>query len=167
MIGWAGIFTDWADTAEPAMEEEIVHLRDNVLAPLTDPEVTALDDAWDFQATDRSLTTHPFSVSYVDFLRWSNGGTFQNGDRQFQMFAVSEIRNYLLDYGIPAFMQGAIPFAMDGGGSFYLFDMRKPPVDDEYPVLFNHCSELEWDESIIVGSSFLEACTCPTAPCDL
>ena len=63
------------------------------------------------------IPNRPFPESYLSFLRWSNGGSFFNGDRKFDgVFLTDKIREYLLCYWIPMKMPGAVPFSFDGGG---------------------------------------------------
>src|SRR2546430_173494 len=77
--------------------------------------------------------------TYLDFLRWSNGGRFRNGNRHFHCFLPScRIREVSLIFDLLGDMPGAVPFAEDQGGNIYLFDMRLPPKDGEYPIVFNH-----------------------------
>jgi hypothetical protein len=95
--------------------------------------------------------------SYKAFLGWSNGGTFVAGDREFQMLKVQELREYLLLYDVPRDMPGAVPFGLDGGGGFYLFDLRGPPDDrGEYPVLFAPSKDLGYESAVVLGRSFEE-----------
>ena len=44
----------------------------------------------------------------------------------------------MISHCIPEYMPGCVPIAFDGGGTFYLIDMREPAVDREYPILFGH-----------------------------
>ncbi|HEY4262442.1 MAG TPA: hypothetical protein VGM98_19930, partial [Schlesneria sp.] len=39
-----------------------------------------------------------------------------------------------------------VPFALDGAGGFYLFDMRNGPVNGEYPIATAHAGNLGWDD---------------------
>jgi len=57
-------------------------------------------------------------------------------------------------------MPGAVPFAFDGGGGFYMFDMRADPQGDEFPIVFSHSGNLGWgeDEFVPVAATFREAC---------
>ncbi len=88
--------------------------------------------------------------SYLSFLRWSNGGNFVKGKREFGFFPAVDsrcgVRAMMLVYHLPEYMPGAVPFAFDGAGSFYLFDMREPPIDDEFPVVLSHAGSLGWGE---------------------
>ncbi len=66
----------------------------------------------------------------------------------------------MLAYHLPEYMPGALPIAFNGGGTFYLLDMRKPARNGEYPVVCSHAGSLGWDadESTRIADSFLSAC---------
>jgi hypothetical protein len=99
--------------------------------------------------------------SYLDFLRWSNGGAFRCGARWFDpVFKTDQVRGTMLAYDLPEYMPQALAFAFDGAGTFYLLDMRQPPVGDEYPVLIVHASNLGFNSTTCrkIASSFIEAC---------
>jgi SMI1 / KNR4 family (SUKH-1) len=102
--------------------------------------------------------------SYLSLLAWSNGGEFRMGGRWFQFFpAVDPVHGVLAiseAYGIPRYMPGALPFALNGGGTFYLLDMRETAVAGEYPVVCSHSGNLGWapDECVRIADSFPEAC---------
>jgi hypothetical protein len=50
-----------------------------------------------------------------------------------------------LAYHLPEYMPGALPFAFNGGGVFYLFDLREPAdADGQYPVVAVHAGNLGW-----------------------
>jgi hypothetical protein len=104
------------------------------------------------------MPTGPLPDSYRSFLRWSNGGEFRTGERWFQFFPLQEVRELLLGYHVPQYMPGALPFASDGGSVLYLFDMRNPPVDGEYPVLVASTGRLDYEAARSVGASFPAAC---------
>lgn len=97
--------------------------------------------------------------SYLSFLRFSNGGYFETGERVFQMFG-TKVRDMMLAYRFPEFAPLAVPFALNGGGVFYFFDMRAPPnARGEYPVLCAPSGALRVDDVPRVAGSFVEACT--------
>ncbi len=48
----------------------------------------------------------------------------------------------MLAYHVPEYMPLAVPFAFNGGGTFYMFDMRSPPVNGEYPIVC--CGSGRW-----------------------
>jgi hypothetical protein len=104
-----------------------------------------------FDPGNWTMPTFSFPKSYLSFLRWSNGGNFTKGCREFGFFPAIDsrcgVRAMMLAYQIPEYMKNAVPFAFDGAGSFYLFDMRRPPVDDEFPIVLSHAGSLGWDEN--------------------
>ena len=178
-VRWDKVFTK-RYRAKGATEAELRSLVSSVLSPLTGEEVAAIaaSQSNPFPASDPlhgfykpfdprawRLPATPLPASYLDFLRWSNGGEFLNGDRCFSpFFAAGQVRGYLLGYNIPQYMPGAVPFAFDGGGRFYLFDMRQGPIDGEYPVLFVGAGNLGYDDAVHAGTSFIDACTRSTDP---
>jgi hypothetical protein len=100
---------------------------------------------------------------YLAFLRWSNGGWFRSGEREFGFFPTqgpSGVREMMLAYHLPQYMPGALPFAFNGAGTFYLFDMRKKAVSGEYPVVCSHAGNLGWeqDKCCLVADSLEAAC---------
>jgi hypothetical protein len=102
----------------------------------------------------------PLPPSYLSFLRWSDGGQFGTGERWFQFFDTRRMRSMMLAHSLPQYMPGALPFALNGGGVFYLFDMRKPPAGGEYPIVGAHAGYLSWDPPAwrSVADSFPDAC---------
>lgn len=62
----------------------------------------------------------------------------------------------LVAYQIPFYLPGTLPIAFDGGGTFYLLDMRQAPVDGEYPILFASAGALDFTESPCLAASFPE-----------
>jgi hypothetical protein len=163
-IDWAAVF-DHADRNPPLDPG----LRDAVSASVcTPPDAGERDaivaeggpdpDLWKFPA-------RPLPPSYLDFLCWSNGGFFLTGDRELQMLAAEELREYLLTYRLPYHRPGAVPFALDGGGGFYLFDLAEEPDGrGEYPIVFAPGGDLRFDDPEIVGRSFVEVCRGRTKP---
>lgn len=100
-----------------------------------------------------------FPQSYLDFLSFANGGEFQNGERYFQFFGTVGLREMNLAYEFAEYMPGSVSFAMDGSGNHYIFDMRKPQVKGEYPILYAHSGNLDYDECRLVAGSFNELCS--------
>jgi SMI1 / KNR4 family (SUKH-1) len=129
------------------------------------PRRDLLFNTWrPFDAAAWSVPDRPLPASYLSFLRWSNGGEFRTGERWFQFFPTLDpghgVRAMLLAYHIPQYMPGALPIAFNGGGMFYLFDMRQPAAGDEYPVVCAHSGNLRWNPAAcrLVANSFEEAC---------
>ncbi|MEE4568890.1 SMI1/KNR4 family protein [Paenibacillus polymyxa] len=100
-----------------------------------------------------------FPDRYIELLKYSNGGEFQNGERYFQFFNTEDLREMNLAYELPEYMPGAVSFAMDGSGNHYMFDMREEKRNNEYPILFAHSGSLGYDECEQVAHSFMELCT--------
>jgi hypothetical protein len=102
----------------------------------------------------------PVPPSYLSFVRHSDGGEFRNGDRLFQMWGTG-LREFLISYHVPQYVPLAVPFAFNGGGVMYLFDMRNPPgADGEYPILCAGSGRLTFDphHSPKVADSFPDVC---------
>lgn len=180
-IDWTNVFTI-RYPATGASDETISEAISATFAPLTKEELATIagtqtnpfppDDPLysqycPFELCQWQLPSKPFPPSYLDFLRWSNGGSFFNNDRYFDpFFACQELRQYLLGYHVPQYMPDAVPFALNGSGCAYLFDMRQDPVNGEYPVLFASLGNLRYDQSKEVGKTFVEACSGVTNPQD-
>lgn len=91
---------------------------------------------------------------YISFLKESNGGGFLNGDREYQWFSSEEVKDFYYSYKFNIFMPFAFPFALDGNGSFYLFNLRR--LDNK--VYTVSASNMGWDEEecYILAESFCE-----------
>jgi hypothetical protein len=155
-----------ADLRRPLSEEEADQIGRSQTNPF--PRGDSLHASWrPFDPHRWRLPDRPLPPSYLSFLRWSDGGAFFNGDRRFDPFLpCGELREYLLGNHIPQYMPGALPFAFDGGGRFYLFDMRNEPVRGEYPVLYVGAGNLGYEDAVLVAASFIEACRGTTNPAD-
>jgi hypothetical protein len=170
---WSSLFTA-SFPVEGASEDELRTLVAALSKPLSEEEISAVNALQSnaflasdplhrhcaaADARDWRIPTNPLPPAYLDILRWSNGGSFWSGDRRFDpFFSASEIRPYLVGYQMPQFMPDAIPFAFDGGGNFYLFDMRRPSIGGEYPILFVGSGNLGYNDAVLVATSFVEAC---------
>jgi hypothetical protein len=152
------------DLRRPLSEEEASQIARSQTNPF--PKADPLHASWrPFDPRRWRLPDRPLPPSYLSFLRWSDGGTFGNGDRRLDPFLpCGRLREYLLCYAVPQHMPGALPFAFDGGGCFYLFDMRAEPVRGEYPVLYVGAGNLGYDDAVLVASTFIEACRGTTNP---
>ncbi len=117
-----------------------------------------------FDAAAWLVPDRPLPESYLSFLRWSDGGEFGNGERWFQFFSALEagdgVRATTLAHHLPQYMPGALPVALNGGGTFYLLDMRLPASGGEYPVVCAHAGFLSWVPGAwrVVADSFGAAC---------
>jgi hypothetical protein len=165
-IDWANIFAE-AWPVAGASEAEIAHLIEQIRAPLSPGEVAVINAGQrnPFRPGDPSqwvIPQRPLPQSYLGFLRFSNGGEFCNGGRRFQFFpALSPrhgLRAMLLAYGFPEYMPLVLPFALNGGGVFYTFDMREAAVNGEYPILVTEAGNLGYEDAKLLAASFVEAC---------
>ena len=173
-MDWESVFQHVAKEPQ-ATDDEIAYLQESVLAVLTESEIAEInsqqqnpfpasdplhDKYQPFDPSQWDILKRPFPESFVEFLRWSNGGNFVRGERNFCMFGTQSIREYLLAYQIPEYMPGAVPFAFDGAGGFYLFDMRDEPIDGEYPIVMAHSGSLGWDDDQMkLADTFLQSIT--------
>jgi hypothetical protein len=129
--------------------------------PPTDPLYTAYRP---FDPSVWVIPSRPLPPSYRSFLRWSNGGQFGNVERWFQLFPAIDdghgVRAMLLAYQLPEYMPGTLPIAFNGGGVFYLLDMRQPAVGGEYPLVAAHAGYLAWEPRAwrFVADTFPDAC---------
>jgi hypothetical protein len=172
-IDWAQLFTEShprpgadettldrfvAELGKPLSDQEVQVAERSQSNPF--PPAHLLHDSYrPFDLRKWRLPGRPPPPSYLSFLRWSDGGTFVNGGRRFDpLFACAEWRYVLLGYRLPEYMPGAFPFALDGGGCFYLFDMREEPVRGEYPVLYVGAGKLCYEDAVLAAASFVDAC---------
>jgi hypothetical protein len=174
-MNWSKVF-EHASPKKGATQREVLALVANLRRALTPDEVARVNAAQHnpFPANDPlHAAWHPFDPtqwvmpanrkippSYLSFVRHSDGGDFRNGDRLFQMWGTG-LREFLLCYNVPQYMPLAVPFAFNGGGVMYLFDMRKPPdADGEYPIICAHagCQTFDPPDAPKVANSFPEAC---------
>jgi len=98
-------------------------------------------------------------ISYLNFLRFCNVSEMENGERYFQFFDIPGSREYTITYMFPKWLNGAVSFAMNGGGYHYIFDMRQKSIPGEYPIYAVSSGNLGWDEAFFLGNSFLEVVT--------
>lgn len=159
-VDWSRVFED-AKPVAGAAEAELTILRD-VWRPVGDDDAPWLRQPGELDRARRwTLAGALPPASYLDFLRFSNGGSFGNGERSFSsFFEVHTLRGMMVGYGIPEDMPSVLPFAFDGGGVFYAFDMREPPVDGdgEFPIVAFHASTPCWPEASVVAQTFEAAC---------
>jgi len=182
-INWEKVFSK-CFPENGATEAELLALTSTICNLLSDEEVGAINASqrnpfhkkthplyatWKpYDPRRWQLPSKPLPRSYLAFLKWSNGGSFIIGERRFDpLFRADTLRSYLLCYSIPQYMPESLPFAFDGGGCFYLFDMRCDPVKGEYPILFADAGNLGYDDAAVVAASFVEACKGRTDPRDL
>lgn len=153
-----------ASVSRPLTEREIADVTAQQLNPFL-PGSPWHAEFQPIDATPWRLPARPLPPSYLELLAWSDGGDFGNGDRWLQLFPTDGpggVRAMTLAYHLPEYMPGALPFAFDGGGVFYLFDMREPAdADGEYPVVAAHAGNIGWaadEECWPVADTLVEAC---------
>lgn len=83
---------------------------------------------------------------YLDIMEESNGGGYLNGEREYQFFTIKEVMEFYKEFHFSRYMPYAFPFAMDGNGNFYLFNLRKR---DE-AVYWTSASNLGWEKILKV-----------------
>ena len=152
----------------PASDADIAAFVETIFAPLTSCEIKELisdhkqivgDGHFDppFDPVAWLLPNRKLPDSYLNFLRYSNGGFFAGANRDFDpLFSTHEVRDYMLGYGIPHWMPLSCPIGFNGGGTFYLLDMRDDSRTNDYPVLFTHAGNLGYDDAVILANSFAE-----------
>ena len=164
-MDWTSIFSQH-NPRPGALASEIVLLADTIFLPLSIAEMRdAQTQSARIDPTKWQLPDAELPASFLDFLQFSNGGDFGNGERWFQFFPALDskhgLRAMLLAYEFPEYMPLALPFAFNGGGTFYAFDLRRKAIDGEYPVVASHASCLGWnsDDHWLVAPTFRQACS--------
>ncbi|MCH8147401.1 MAG: SMI1/KNR4 family protein [Planctomycetes bacterium] len=160
-VKWASIFDEVLDHPDGADDNVIEAFLSTVQQPLSDGELAWLNDIQP-EPVRWKIPDDPIPASYLSFLRWSNGGEFRNGERLLQFLpaldAVHGVRVTMLAYGVPYFKPGILPFAFNGGGIFYAFDMRlKAPASGEFPIVAAECGGLP-GAIFPLADTFVAAC---------
>jgi hypothetical protein len=152
-----------AEVARPMSATEIQEVNAGQSNPF--PASDPLHSVWQpFDAAAWVILNRPLPPAYLSLLRWSDGGEFKTGERWFQFFpalsARHGVRAMMIAYQLPQYMPGAVPIAFNGGGTFYLLDMRQPAVDGEYPVVCADAGYLAWESRAhcVVADTFVAAC---------
>jgi hypothetical protein len=159
----SGIRRFVASIARPLTRAELNAINHGQQNPY--PESDPLSATWRrFDPSKWTIPNRPLPVSYLDMLAWSDGGEFRTAKRWFQFFPTLDldhgVRAMLLAYHLPEYMPGALPFAFNGSGVFYLFDMRQPANQGEYPIVCSHSGNLGWnqDQCTRLAETFEAAC---------
>lgn len=94
---------------------------------------------------------------YISLMHESNGGIYMNGEREYQFLSLKEVTEYYEAYMFSEYMPYAYPFAMDGCGNFYVFNLR---TDDEC-VYAVSAGNMGWesDECYKIAKTFKECLT--------
>lgn len=142
---------------KPLSEQEIAEIRGRQRNPF--PKSNPLHELYKpFDPAKWSIPNKSLPAAYLDFLRYSNGGEFGNGERYFQFFGADELRAMMLAYEFPEYMSGAVPFAMDGCGHHYAWDMRRYWEDGKYPIVVSHSGNLGYEDALQIAETFMELC---------
>lgn len=171
---WDKLFAD-AEPQNGATAEEIDEFVRTIAAPITSDEERELleehrqvvgEGCFDppFDPTRWELPSRPLPSSYLAFLRYSNGGFFRGEHRDLDpLFTTREVRDYMLGYSILHWMPMTLPIGFDGGGGFYLLDMRGNK-HSEYPVIWAHSGNLGFSDAIELAPSFQQFIECGLGP---
>lgn len=129
----------------------MIELFDKIWQKTSGIEEAQLDIIFDF------LRSNHFPVcelpdTYIELLNESNGGDFTIGNREYQLFSAEETLQAYQSYNFPVYMPFAFPFAMDGCGNFYIFNLREKD-DCIYAV---SSSDLEWDECHKIANNLMQ-----------
>ncbi|MEZ6056979.1 MAG: SMI1/KNR4 family protein [Planctomycetaceae bacterium] len=166
-MNWTEYF-DNCRTEPGATDSEIDTFVLTVSAPLTSSEVQELleehrqvvgDGCFDppFKPESWRLPTRSLPSGYLDLLRFSNGGFFDGQHRDLDpLFSTREVRDYMLGYSVPHWMPMTLPFAFDGGGGFYLLDMRDDSLARGFPVIWAHACNLCFEDARLLAPSFMD-----------
>ncbi|SCW28819.1 SMI1 / KNR4 family (SUKH-1) [Paenibacillus tianmuensis] len=158
---WSNVFERQYHKLEGATQDELDRLVKTWNEKLSPQEIAGIAERQknpfpvndplheEYKPFDPSLWDLPqkkLPDSYLDFLRYSNGGEFTTGDRYFQFFGTKELREYNLAYEFPEYMAGSVSIGMDGCGNHYILDMRDDMIEDEYPILAAHSGNLGYED---------------------
>ena len=94
--------------------------------------------------------------TYLDLLAISHGGGIEIGEREIAYFEIESMRDYMIDYQFPVYMPGALPFGLNGGAVFYVFDMREPASSNEFPIVAVSSGNLCYDDAPTIARSIPE-----------
>ncbi|MCL1994027.1 MAG: SMI1/KNR4 family protein [Spirochaetes bacterium] len=127
--------------------------------PMTADEINA-----ELKFCEEVLAGKTFPPSYINFKKFCNIDEMENGERYFQFFSLKEICEGITAYEFPVYMNGAISFAMNGGGVHYVFDTREKSPGGEYNIYAVSSGNLGWDkdQAFFLGNSFVEVITAKT-----
>ena len=135
-------------------------------AAFSDEELARLSQYLDEETAASLVGTKPdirdLPQSYLELLMISDGGGIEIGEREIGYFDKQSIRDYLIDYQFPVYLPGSLPFGLNGGGVFYIFDMRKPATAGEFPILAAESGNLCYDDAPMIAESLEQLLTEPT-----
>jgi hypothetical protein len=181
VIDWNEVF-DESYPLPGTSEEAIARLIESIGNPLTVEEIATVNKrqrnpysmthafyaGWrPIDPTTWCLPVGSLPSDYLSLLRWSNGGEFRTGAQWLQIYPAADVRQLLLDYHVPQYLSGALSIASDGGGHIYAFDMRRPYVHGEYPILVVAAGDQGYDTAVVAARSFMELCRNTVSASDL
>ena len=133
--------------------EELDHVLTALLAPLS------TEEKWEYGLYHKGLILRTPPEAYLSFLRWSDGGEFSRGEQLICFSPAWMLRKGAVECAFGGYMPGALPFAEDLGDIRYLFDMRNPAVDGEYPILVVEAGNAFFETSAVIATTFVELCS--------
>lgn len=77
------------------------------------------------------------------------------GEREYQLFSTTEVIQNYTGYRFATYMPFALPFALDGCGNFYLFDLRN---GNDERIYYTAAGNMGWqgDEVFFIADNFVE-----------
>jgi hypothetical protein len=178
-LTWPAL-ASWADPEPGATEEQIQQLLDSISEPLTEEKIRLLEERLGvnpYPPSDPAHATYmPIDAralrmparrlpdSFLDFLRWSNGGRFRHGNRELEFFGCEGVRNMRFNTCLVAFAPLVVPFGWHDGNMLG-FDTGKDPGNGEFPVVFVHQEMMRYPFE--VASGFVEFCRGMTDPAEI
>lgn len=107
---------------QPTFEAELEALRAEFSAE--DRQRMASYVGTTVEPTFRNPASVILPATLRDFLAWAKGRDFINDEREWSpVFTPRQIREYMVEYGLPLAHPSKIPIGMDGGGCFYVVDL--------------------------------------------
>lgn len=166
MIDWNSIFDD-VQISKGASELEIETFVNEFSLSLSEREIESVNadflkinlDTEIYDPAKWTFPNKPFPPSFLNFLTWNNGGWCRKGEREFGFFSTRDIREYTFAYMFPEWMKDSVPFALNGGGVFYVFDMREKSKNGEYPILITAAGNQGYHDAVLIADTFIEACS--------
>lgn len=173
LTDWDQVFPEILERNAGATPGEIAQLIESIAAPLSEAELISINQSQQnpFQPGHQSYDSYrPFDPrlwrlpspalpeDYLSLLQWCNGGVLRSKGLYFgPLFSTTEVRGYMLAYHIPEYMPDAIPIGMNGGGDFYMYDMR---AREPAPALFLVDSAIQcFKDAKLLGTSLRCICT--------
>ena len=165
-LDWSTVFDEVVERAAPASPAAIARIFDRVSDDEAAAVVAAQRSPW--PANDPrhaawspldprrwTLPRGPLPKEYQDFLAWSDGASWQTGEREFSCFGCEHLREYLLHYHFPEYLPGVVPIGLDGGGVFGVFNLAESPAGAVWAI---ESGVPFWEDAVPIAASFEEFC---------